>query len=88
MVALKTLYPCSAFLYLFYHLKPGWQKLCEGAKGLRRKVWTWMKIFSPYISYFVAILRFVAIYALFGNLWTKKCFFGSKTVFLGQEVLY
>ena len=33
-------------------------------------------------------LRFVAIYALFGDLWPKKCLFGSKTVFLGQEVHY
>ena len=33
---------------------------------------------EPKICYFVATLRFVAIYALFGNLWTKKCSFGSK----------
>ena len=33
-------------------------------------------------------LRFVAIYALFGDLWAKKVPFGSKTVFLGQEVHY
>ena len=25
----------------------GWQKLCEGTKGLRRKVWIWTKILSP-----------------------------------------
>ena len=30
-------------------------------------------------------LRFVAINALFGDLWAKKCLFGSKTV---QEVHY
>ena len=42
--------------------------------------------FKP-ISYFE--LRFVAIYALFfGDLWAKKCLFGSTTVFLGQEVHY
>ena len=40
---------------------PGWQKLCEGTKGLRRKVWTRTKIFSPNIRYVVAILRFVKI---------------------------
>ena len=34
------------------------------------------------------MLRFVAIYAIFGNLWAKKVIFGSKTVFLGQEVHY
>ena len=33
-------------------------------------------------------LRFVAIYALFGDLWAKKCLLGSITVFLGQEVHY
>ena len=32
--------------------------------------------------------RFVAIYTLFGDLWAKKVLFGSKTVFLGQEVHY
>ena len=31
---------------------------------------------------------FVANYALFGDLWAKKCLFGSKTVFLGQEMHY
>ena len=67
---------------------PGWQKLCEGKKGLHRKVWTCTKILGTNIRYFVAILRFVAIYALFGRLWAKKCFFGSKTVFLGQKVHY
>ena len=60
----------------------------EGLKvlGFHRKVWTRTKSFSPNIRYFVAILRFVAIYALFGNLWATKFFFGSETVFLGQEV--
>ena len=62
---------------------------CEGVKGLRQKVWTRTKILSPNIRYFVEILRFVAIYALFGNLWTKNCcFFVSKTLFLGQGVHY
>ena len=54
---------------------PGWQKLCKGTKGLRRKIWTQTKILSPKIRYFVAIIRFVEIYALFGNLWAKKCCF-------------
>ena len=31
------------------------------------------------IRYFVALLGFVAICALFGNLWPKKCLFRSKT---------
>ena len=38
------------------------------------------------MHYFVAILRFVAIYALFGRLLPQKCFFGTTTVILGQEV--
>ena len=55
----------------------GWQKLCEGTKGLRRKVRTCTKI--------VAILRFVAIYPLFGNLWAIKCLLGQKQCFLGKR---
>ena len=48
-----------------------------------------MKILSPNIHYFVAILRFVAIYAFFLEIFgQKKCLSGSKTVFLGQEVHY
>ena len=43
----------------------GWQKLRERASGARRKVWTRTKILSPNIRYFVAILRFVAIYAFY-----------------------
>ena len=69
--------------------EPGWQELCEGTKGLRRKVWTRTEISSPNIRYFVAILRFIAIYALCGNLWAKKCFFGSKTViFCARNALW
>ena len=44
--------------------------------------------FKPKYTLFCRELRFVAIYALFGDLWAKKCLFGSKTVFLGQEVYY
>ena len=54
--------------------------MCEGAKSLRQKVWTCTKILSSNIYYFVAILRFLEI---FGQ---RSVFFGSKTVFLGQEV--
>ena len=53
----------------------GWQKLCEGTKGLRQKVLSWTKILNPIIRYFVAILIFVANYSLFENLWIKKVFF-------------
>ena len=38
----------------------------------RRKVWTRTKILSPNIRYFVAI------YALFGDLWAKKVPFWVK----------
>ena len=45
--------------------------------------------FKPEHTLFCPQLRFVAIYTLFGDLWAKKVFFfGSKTVFLGQEVHY
>ena len=44
--------------------------------------------FKPEHTLFCRELRFVAIYALFGDLWAKKVPFGSKTVFLGQEVHY
>ena len=44
--------------------------------------------FKPEHTPFCRELRFVAIYALFGDLWAKKCIFGSKTVFLGQDVHY
>ena len=47
--------------------------------------------FKPEHTFFCPEFRFVAIYALFGDLWAKKCLFGSKTaqtVFLGQEVHY
>ena len=44
--------------------------------------------FKPEHTLFCRELRFVVIYAIFGDLWAKKCLFGSKTVFLGQEVHY
>ena len=54
-------------------MNAGWEKLHENAKGLHRLVWTGTKILKPNIRYFVPMLRFVAIYALyqaFGN--TRK----------------
>ena len=67
------------FYFLTKVFAAGWQKLCECTKGLRQKEWTLTKIFSPNIHYFVAILSFVANYALFDNLWTKE------VLFLGQK---
>ena len=54
----------------------------------RRKLWTRTKILSPNIRYFVAnkdFSRFTHFLEIFGQ---RKCLFGSKTVFLGQEVHY
>ena len=44
--------------------------------------------FKPKHTLFCRELRFVAIYALFGDLWAKKVPFWVKTVLLGQEVHY
>ena len=57
----------TSFNFRFRHQKgaPGWQKFCKGTKGLCRNVWIWTKILSPNTRYFVAILRFVTIYAFF-----------------------
>ena len=80
-----VLVPQASFglvIYLCLCVCPRWQKLSE---KFAEKVLTRTKILSPNIRYFVAIIRFVAIYALFGNLWAKKCLFGSKTVFLHHQ---
>ena len=40
----------------------------------------------PNLRHFVAILRFVVIYALFGRLWAKKsALLGQKQCFLGKK---
>ena len=41
--------------------------------------------FKPKRTLFRRELRFVAIYALFGNLWAKKCLLGQKQCFLGKK---
>ena len=56
-----------------------WQKLCEGTKGLCRKIWTRTKFLRFNIRYLVAILRFVAICALFGRLKARKVLFWVKS---------
>ena len=60
----------------------------EGAKALRRKVWTRTKIVSSNINYFVVIFRFVTIYALFGNLWATKVFFGQEVHYYMVFIAY
>ena len=44
-----------------------------------QEVWTRPKILNP-ISYFVAILRYVTIYTLFGNLWANLWALGAFLV--------
>ena len=64
----------------FYNWFQSGRSCAKARRAFAKKVLTWTKILSPNIQYFVAILRFVAIYALFGNLRAKKClfFFGKK----------
>ena len=50
----------------------------ENAKVHRRQFWTQTKILNKSITYFVAISRFVAIYALFGDLLAKEVHFWVK----------
>ena len=69
------------FTFSLKHWHSGWHK------GSLPKSLSSDNDLKPNLRYFVRILRYVAIQALFGNLWTKKVFFfGSKIVFLGQEV--
>ena len=46
------------------------------------------KNFKPKHTLFCRELIFVTIYSLLEMFGQKKCLFGSKTVFLGQEVHY
>ena len=50
----------------------GQQKLHGRADSICRKVWTSTSILCPNIRYFVAILIFVAIYAIFFEDWQNK----------------
>ena len=43
------------------------------------------KNFKPEHTLFCRKLRFVTIYALFGDLWAKKCLLGQKQCFLGKK---
>ena len=73
-------------LYLVVECKvPGWQKLQENTKGLRQKVWTRTK--SPN-KLFCRDIKICCDLCTFWKSSGKKCLFGSKTVFLGQEVHY
>ena len=63
-------------------------EVVRGHGGPPPKSWDSDENFKPEHTLFCRKLRFVAIYALFGYLWAKKCLFWSKTVFHGQEVHY
>ena len=52
--------------------KAGWQKLCRGHGGPPPKSLDLDKNFKPEPTLFCRKLRFVAIYALFRDLWPKK----------------
>ena len=62
----------------------------QGGKSRAKwQVWIWTKILSPNIRYFVAILRFVEIYAHLEDFGQKKGISWSKAVFLGHyDVVY
>ena len=64
---------CLKILKKAYEI--GWKKMHQHANGVCRKTWTRTIILSPNICYFVAILRFVAIYALCGILCRKAAKF-------------
>ena len=61
---------------LFSTFNPGRQKLCKGTKT--PKSLDPDENFKPEHTLFCRKLRFVAIYALFGDLWTKKAPFWVK----------
>ena len=68
-----------------YVAPPGWQKLCGGTGGPRRKVRTRTKILS--LTY--AILSRIKICRDLRTFWRslgkKKCFLGQKQCFLGKK---
>ena len=57
---------------------PGWQKLCGGTGGPPLKSLDSDESFKPKHTQFCRELRFVAIYALFGDLCAKKVPFWVK----------
>ena len=65
-----------------------WQKLWGGHSGPPPKSLDSDENFKPEHKLICHKLRFVAIYALFGDLWAKKVPFWVKNSFLGQEVHY
>ena len=63
-------------------------EVARGHGGAPRKSLDSDENFKPKHTLFCRQFSIVAIYALFGDLWARKCLFGSKTAFLGQEVHY
>ena len=74
----------STVLWSWSLLFAGWQTLCEGTNGLRRKVCTRTKISNPSIRYLVAIYdlsgftHFLGEFGKNAQLGQKQCFLGKK----------
>ena len=68
----STFWICSVCTVPLHTLRGG-RSCAKARRAIRQKVWTRTTILSPKIHHFVAILRFVVIYALFGRLLAKKC---------------
>ena len=72
----------------FFSTGPRVAEVVQGHGGPPPKSLDSDKKFKLEYMLFGRKLRFVAIYAPFGDPWAKKCLFGSKTGFPGQEVHY
>ena len=66
----------------------GWQKLCGGTGGPRRKDWTWTKILSQTYAILSRIKISRDLLTFWRSLGKRSAFFWVKTVLLGQEVHY
>ena len=61
---------------------------CAGARGAPAEKFGLRQFFLAQTYAILSRIKICRNYALFGDLWAKKCLFGSKTVFLGQELQY
>ena len=69
-----------------FYMSAGWQKLCEGRKGLRRKVWSWTKILQH--TLFCRDIKICHELRTSRKSLDEKMIFWVKTVFLGQAAHY
>ena len=65
----------------------GSRSCAKARRALAEKFGLTTKILSTNKRYFVAILRFVAIYALFGRPGQKSAFWGQQQCFLGKKCI-